>query len=276
MPTTSLESLIRAARRPGLAGPVPDLDEVHGRYRVRFARDGRDLASVFRLRFEVFNLELGEGLEESFATGLDRDPFDPQCQHLLVIDEETNDAIGTYRLQVRETAELGHGFYSATEYDLSPLGEAFLDDAVELGRACIARAHRKRAVLYLLWRGLIAYVLWHGKRWFFGCSSLTSQDPAHGLRAYAWLREQRYVHPELLAEALPACACEVDGPAPSSAGFAPPTLLATYLRYGARVCSPPAIDRFFGTIDFLTLLDVAAMERATFELLSRALPRRPV
>ena len=35
-----------------------------------------------------------------------------------------------------------------------------------------------------------------------------------------------------------------------------PKLLRTYLGVGARICGPPAWDRAFGTIDFLTLLDL--------------------
>jgi putative hemolysin len=35
-----------------------------------------------------------------------------------------------------------------------------------------------------------------------------------------------------------------------------PKLLKTYLAIGARICGPPAWDREFGTIDFLTLLDL--------------------
>ncbi len=35
-----------------------------------------------------------------------------------------------------------------------------------------------------------------------------------------------------------------------------PKLLKTYLAIGARICSAPAWDREFGTIDFLTLLDL--------------------
>ena len=41
------------------------------RYVARFADSRADLEAIQRLRFEVFNLELEEGLEESFATGLD-------------------------------------------------------------------------------------------------------------------------------------------------------------------------------------------------------------
>src|ERR1700760_312779 len=46
-----------------------------GRYRGRLARDGNDRIAACRLRFNVFNLELGEGLSSSYSTGLDRDRF---------------------------------------------------------------------------------------------------------------------------------------------------------------------------------------------------------
>jgi putative hemolysin len=35
-----------------------------------------------------------------------------------------------------------------------------------------------------------------------------------------------------------------------------PRLLSAYLALGARICGSPAIDREFGTLDFLTLLDL--------------------
>ena len=40
-----------------------------------------------------------------------------------------------------------------------------------------------------------------------------------------------------------------------------PRLLRAYLSIGARICGPPAIDREFKTIDFLTLLDLDQMPR---------------
>lgn len=258
-------------RRPGRAptGLTPDLDHVRGRYRVRFARDARDLDTVFRMRFEVFNLELGEGLEESFETGRDTDPFDAQCQHIMVIDEESGQTIGTYRLQVAESAEAGVGFYSATEYDLSALPSEVIANSIELGRACITREHRNRTVLFLLWKGLASYVLWNRKRYFFGCSSLTSQDPLEGLRFMDQMRRTGHLHPDWLVRAQPAYACVVDDYEPSANDAPVPTLFGTYLRYGAKVASEPALDRFFGTIDFLTILDVAAMDERTFRTFTR-------
>ena len=39
-----------------------------------------------------------------------------------------------------------------------------------------------------------------------------------------------------------------------------PPLFRTYLRYGAQVCGPPAIDREFKTIDFFVLLDIEDLD----------------
>jgi len=38
-----------------------------------------------------------------------------------------------------------------------------------------------------------------------------------------------------------------------------PKLLRAYLAVGAKICGPPAIDRQFKTIDFLTLLDLEVL-----------------
>ncbi len=32
--------------------------------------------------------------------------------------------------------------------------------------------------------------------------------------------------------------------------------MRTYLQYGARIAGPPAVDRLFKTIDFLTVFDI--------------------
>ncbi len=241
---------------------TPPTDQVRGRYRLRFARTRQDLEAVQRLRFEVFNLELGEGLAESHLDGLDRDPFDSQCQHLMIEERGNRRTVGTYRLQLATDAADGRGFYSATEFDLSPLPGAFLDQSVELGRACVAADHRDTRVLGLLWKGLAAYMLWNHKRHFFGCNSLTSQDPAEGLRLWQQLQDDGHVHPDIRVLPRPAHACT--GPT-ARRKVKIPRLFGIYLRYGSKVLGPPAIDREFGTIDFLTTLDLAGLDPKTFE-----------
>jgi putative hemolysin len=38
--------------------------------------------------------------------------------------------------------------------------------------------------------------------------------------------------------------------------------MQAYIGLGAEVCGPPALDRQFGTIDFLTVLDLEALHPA--------------
>ena len=244
-----------------------------GRYKVRLAQTVEDRQAACRLRFRVFNIEMGEGLDSSYETGLDTDQFDLFCEHLVVEDKLESDParriVGTYRMQSGPTAGRNLGYYSEQEFSFAPY-EPLRGGILELGRASIDREHRTPEVLTLLWRGIAQYACDMGLRYLIGCSSLTSKDPAEGWQMYSQLEHYR-VSPEF--ETVPtvayACPTEQEGadaqPSPVPQDFllpAPakiPKLLKTYLAIGARICAPPAWDREFGTIDFLTLLDLKAI-----------------
>ncbi|MGH7456171.1 MAG: GNAT family N-acetyltransferase, partial [bacterium] len=149
--------------------PPPQEAFSDARYEVRFVQNAEELDAVLKLRFTVFNLELGEGLEESYRTQRDQDEFDLSCHHLIVVDKKNAEVIGTYRMQTYEMAAAANGFYSAAEFDLTRLPEAVIDNSVEVGRACITAPHRNGRVLFLLWRGLAVYMMLTKKRYLFGC-----------------------------------------------------------------------------------------------------------
>jgi len=226
-----------------------------GHYAVRLAETDEDRATLYRLRFVVFNLEMSEGLDNAFQTGEDRDEFDACCDHLMVEDLRDGQVVGTYRLQSGPMAAQNLGYYSAQEFDFSPY-ENVRGQLLELGRACVHREHRSMEVLTLLWRGIAQYALHRDLRYLIGCSSLNTQDTTLGAAMYRSLR-RALVEPSLRTLPLTACAfplVENFGPAPK-----PPKLLQAYLAVGAKICGPPAIDRQFGTIDFLTLLDLQGL-----------------
>jgi len=222
-------------------------------YVVRLARDAADVRAAQVLRFAVFNLELGEGLDHAFATGLDADPFDAVCDHLVVEHATDGQIVGTYRLQTGAMAAANRGYYSAQEFDFAPF-EKVRGAMIELGRACVERTHRNLHVLGLLWKGIADYAREHGGRYLCGCSSLTSQDPAVGAAAYTDLCRKHLVRPEFRTRPRPEFECSLarlaEHPPPI------PKLLRAYLSVGAKICGPPALDREFKTIDFLTLLDL--------------------
>lgn len=236
-----------------------------GKYSVRFARTAEELDEVLRLRFEVFNVELGEGLDESWRTGRDVDPFDAVCHHLMVVEETSGRLVGTYRMQTAEMAARHNGFYTADEFDLRTLPDEVLERTVEVGRASVARDFRNRSMLFLLWRGLAAYMILNEKRYLFGCCSLTSQDPAEGQRVMDHLTRNDQIHPRFRVRPQPGWECYPDSFDPERIGgpVRIPRLFGTYLRIGGKVCGPPAIDRRFKTIDYLVLLDIEALDEAT-------------
>ncbi|MBI3449485.1 MAG: GNAT family N-acetyltransferase [Acidobacteria bacterium] len=245
---------------PAFREALPTTETAQGRYRVRFAKSSDDLDAVLRLRFDVFNLELGEGMDASFETGRDEDAFDPLCHHLMVEEAATGRLVGTYRMMTSSMAARGRGFYSAGEFYLGLLPDAVLDQAIEVGRACIHADFRNRQTLYLLWKGLASYMTWNRKRYLFGCCSLTSQDPAVGIGALARLAADGAVDRDLRVVPLPGLECRLTPADAMPAGETRlPILFRTYLRHGAKVLGPPAIDRDFKTIDFFTCLDVASM-----------------
>ncbi len=256
-----------AALAPFAVAPVRS--SIHaevGRYRLRLAQSAEDREAACRLRFKVFNIELGQGLESSYESGLDEDEFDWICEHLLVEDKVERRVVGTYRMQSGDTALRHMGYYSEQEFNLAPY-QPLRPEVLELGRASIDREHRTPEVLTLLWRGIAQYANDMGLRYLIGCSSLNSMDPADGWQVYRQLENYR-VSPEFETEPTAAYACPTEcegddtqplsGPeevAPTEATKVP-KLLKTYLAIGARICAPPAWDRSFGTIDFLTLLDL--------------------
>lgn len=250
------------ASYPGAREALPTGEIVSGDYAVRYASSLDELDRLARLRFEVFNLELKEGLEESYETGRDLDEFDPQCHHLIVEHRPSGAIIGTYRIQTADMAEAALGFYTATEFDLAKMPREILDSAVEVGRACIVREHRLKPVLFLLWKGLALYMSHSGKRWLFGPCSLTSQDPWDGKRTLDYLERKDLVRRDVEIAALAGFECEWQGEDPcpeKAANVELPPLFQIYLRYAGRVCGPPVIDRRFKTIDFFVLFDVEAL-----------------
>lgn len=233
-------------------------------YRVGFASSDRCVEEALRLRYEVFNVEMGHGLAASHATGLDRDIFDDQMTHLVLLDMSSRRIIGTYRLQTVTHALASKGVYAAQEYDLADMAPLF-EKTLECGRACVARDHRKASTLYLLWAGIHAFARLFDQRYVFGCCSLSSQDPDDGWRALRRLRERGCIHPDLMLPALPEYSCgdpsrEFDPDFEGDVDL--PRLFGAYIKLGGMVISEPAIDREFHTIDFLVIVDGLAVNMA--------------
>jgi putative hemolysin len=243
---------------------------------VRLAETEDEVEQAQRLRYRVFYEEMSATpSREMRALRRDFDRFDPACDHLLVVDRAIHDengqpaVVGTYRLMRDEDAGRVGGFYSAGEYDLTPMLKGLPPGTrhLELGRSCILKDYRtKPGTMQLLWRGVMAYVARFDIDLMFGCASLAGTDPDALAMPLSYLHHFRSLPPELRVRALPARYVDMNRMAKDSidqkeALRALPPLIKGYVRAGALMGDGAVIDKQFGTTDVFIYLPIATMDR---------------
>jgi putative hemolysin len=253
----TLENSARSSADAALPAGLAGWSLRRGRLCARFARNAADLERVLALRYDVFARE--KGCVTHGGAGRESDEFDATAHHLLVLDERRDEVVGTYRLITEELAARGHGFYSAREFELEALPREVRAGGVELGRACVARERRGGPALSLLLAGVTQDLLHGRKRYFFGCASLPTLDPAVVEVALRALRRRGAVHEEIRLRARAGFRAPPLGSAHGPTIDALPALVERYLDLGAQVCSEPAYDREFRGADLLVVLDAGAV-----------------
>ncbi len=222
---------------------------------VRLARTDAEIERALRLRWEIFAGELGASL--CSADRIDRDRFDEQCEHLVVVERASGDVVGTYRLLLPQAAARLGCLYSEAEFDLQRLS-AIRGRMVELGRSCVRADHRSGAAIMLLWAGIGSLLASTGVRFLIGCASVPMRDGG----AMAANLYRRLASEHLAAEAMrvwPRQRLPIERFAPGEA--APiPALIKGYLRAGAVLLGEPHVDTEFGCADFPMMLDLLELD----------------
>ncbi|MES0827296.1 GNAT family N-acetyltransferase [Ruegeria sp. SCP11] len=244
-------------------------------FTVKLAETGDELRAVQRLRYDVFVRELGGGGEMvDHEAGLEQDKFDPYFDHMLAIDNLTNEIIGVYRLLPGErAAELGQ-FYSEDEYDLTVLKQSGRK-LLELGRSCLHPNYRGGTAMYHLWNGLAAYVTEREFEVLFGVASFHGTDIQELAQPLSMLHHNHLAPPDLRVRAQPEVFAPMDLVAPEdlnrrAAMVQVPALIKAYLRLGGFVGEGAFIDHAFNTTDVCLILDTARMNERQRRIYSGA------
>lgn len=237
-----------------------------GRYTVRLASSEEDVAAAQALRYQVFVEEMGATPKpEDAEEKRERDRFDPFCDHLLLTDNSQDDrVVGVYRL-LRKSAAIGSpdapgpGFYTASEYDLSPF-DAFQGDIVEVGRSCVAADYRGTAAMQLLWMALSQYIVLHEIKLMFGAASFHGSQIEPLKVPLSFLFHQHLAPAELRPRALPEHYVSMDLVPAEQIDRAEalrmlPALMKGYMRLGGYVGDGAFIDREFNTVDVCLVMD---------------------
>ncbi len=259
------------------------------RLRVRFADSLEDLRAAQRLRHRVFIHETDTHLPLT-EPGIESDHFDQYCEHLLVWDEDTDQAVGCYRILTDSQAIRAGGFYAQTKFDLTRV-LAVPGSLVEVGRICVHPDFRNGVVIGLLWSGLARFMLMHRYDYLMGCASipLTSgveqvgaiwqsvaashlsppewrvypKTPFAALRPPRTAGVQNTQEQDFCPEAAPGTPTEL------------PPLIKGYLRLGALVCGEPAWDPAFNVADLFLLLSLDRLSARYAQHFVNRLGRQP-
>lgn len=221
-----------------------------------FARSRQELEAAQRLRYAVFAEEMGAKLHNRIP-GLDHDRLDAYCLHLIVRDG-LDRIIGCTRILTAEAAQRAGGFYSQTEFDLTPVLD-LPGRFMEIGRTCIHPDYRSGAAINALWSGLAAFIAEQRIDYLIGCASMplgVNNGAAQALYAELVQRhlvsENLRVNPHLPLPRRTDVACSQ---------YTLPPLLKAYLRLGAQIGGEPCLDPDFNVADVFILLATRRIER---------------
>jgi putative hemolysin len=115
-----------------------------------------------------------------------------------------------------------------------------------------------------MWQAIATYVSKHEVRYLFGCASLLTTDPGEVSGLFFLLKQKHYAPAKFRVSPLPETRFLNLNERPAVKNrrallLRLPSLIRGYLRVGAWVCGPPALDPEFGTTDFFLLMDVDKM-----------------
>ncbi len=234
---------------------------------LKLAQSHNDVIAAQRLRYRVFVRELGAaGPSVDHILNRESDDFDAVYDHLILIDRRLDPAtqdhvVGVYRLLRSDVAQ--GNFYSASEFDLSPLlasGRKLL----ELGRSCVDTRYRGGVAMYLLWNGLADYVLEHRIEILFGVASYHGTDTGAIAQSLSYLNRYHLAPREARVRVCPQHYQRLDlvpdAQIDRIAALAQtPPLIKAYLRLGGTIGDGAYIDHNFNTIDVCLLMDTARM-----------------
>ena len=222
---------------------------------VKVAETKEELLGAFKLRNSVF---YEEWTGQSSKTGLDIDKYDPIADHLIVVQKNTREVIGTYRFIC---SRFGNTFYTEKFYNITTFKNKILHNKVEMGRACTHSSLRGSQAIHHIWLGLARYFRLTVSKYMFGCVSIINTSPEYVASVYKTFLALGKVDkqvPVLPLEEFTVKSFDellLKSKSDKKILLKLPRLFLWYLNIGVKIHSPPAFDPEFKSYDFFITLD---------------------
>jgi len=261
-----------------LLGKIGDLS-------TRLAVSREEIKQAQKLRYDVFYEEMSaqKRLSQKILRR-DRDRFDLDCHHLLVLDDRNGPLlVGTQRLKTASSEDTSLNFYSQSEFDVESLVLSHKNlTFMELGRSCILPDYRSKRTMELMWQGTWAYAVERQVDVMIGCASFELVQLEAALKSMKFLAtnvgvDQNWHAKVTGKEIIDLKHADVPPVDLKTAMRDMPPLIKGYMRLGARFSHQAVIDQEFGTVDMLVVLCVKEINPRYIKYYgAKAERRRPV
>lgn len=232
------------------------------RYQTRVLYGGSDdLGPALHLRALAFR----DGAD-------DRDDFDPICDHVLVENVASGQAVCCFRLLSFDDGTDICRSYSGQYYDLTAM-QKFDQPMVEMGRFCMHPEVRDPDVLRIAWGAMVRYVDDKGAKMLIGCSSFAGTDATTYKDAFSILAERhlapKHWMPGVKAPGVVRFGDQMQhGTVDRKAALKRmPPLLKTYLTMGGWVSDHAVVDHDLSTLHVFTGLEIGSIPLARIKAL---------
>lgn len=217
------------------------------------AKDKADIEKAEKLRYDMLLMEFNENNVRANKT--DKSEYDDICDHLIAIDTDTDEVVGTYRVLSSDKKPAHACWVTENEFDITNLKNTG-ERIIELSRAVVHADYRNGVVIKMLWKMLSYYCAVHNVRYLFGTASYRGVKYDDFKNSFAWLKDKFLVDKTL--DCVPCSPSLVlEGAYDLAlAKEETPSLIKGYLAMGCKVADGAYIDYEFGSIDVLTILDL--------------------
>jgi len=256
---------------------------LHGRPALR-QELGRQREITFRL------------VGESTGNAYDIDAFDDYYEQLIIWDDVAQVLVGGYRFGCGDKIFNLYGrkgFYIHCFFEIDPAFDEYLPLCLELGRSFIIEDYqRKNLPLYLLWKGILAYMVRHPQyKYLVGPVSISRYYSDFSRKLLMEYAKRHFYHSQFAKWFTPRTPFDpvitlkekqeieeirdtefdldevLDQLQPEHIQF--PILMKQYIRQNARFLGFNLDPNFNYALDGLMILDMADVPDNTIELLQR-------
>lgn len=160
------------------------------KYIIKLAQTEEERKGLYKLRY----YDLLQYFNEDYVneTHEDKDDYDDYCNHLIIIDKENNEVVGTYRLIKSAHLSTLKSFLTEKEYNIDSLKKY---NILEVGRSVVKEDHRDGVVIMLLWKAIITYAIANDVDFMIGTASFQGVDPSIYADAFSYLGD-KFLSPE--------------------------------------------------------------------------------